>query len=78
MLDAGLVHRMCTSTWATPPPGPAPRAWRCWLERALALEPGDAAVASNLAAVRRELVDRVVMPGDGGVGEPLWHGFIRG
>jgi len=46
-------------------------------EKALALDPSDPA-ASNLAIVRKELIDRVVMPGGGAVGEPPWHGFIRG
>ncbi|HOX45002.1 MAG TPA: tetratricopeptide repeat protein [Myxococcota bacterium] len=79
LLDAGLVHpdvyfNLGNASYRAGAKGMAVLAY----ERALALEPGDAAVASNLAAVRRELVDRVVMPGDGGVGEPLWHGFIRG
>jgi tetratricopeptide (TPR) repeat protein len=48
-------------------------------ERALRLDPHDTAVRSNLESVKKELIDRVVMPGtEGGVGEPLWHEFIRG
>ncbi len=47
-------------------------------EKVLLMNPGDSAVASNLAMVRKELVDRVVMPKEGAVGEPLWHGFVRG
>jgi hypothetical protein len=47
-------------------------------ERALTLDPNDSAVLSNLETVRKELIDRVVMPGEGGVGDPLWHEFVRG
>jgi hypothetical protein len=47
-------------------------------EKVLQMNPGDSAAASNLAMVRKELVDRVVMPKEGAVGEPLWHGFVRG
>jgi hypothetical protein len=79
LLDAGLLHpdvyfNLGNASYRAGFKGMAVLAY----ERALALDPNDAAVSSNLAAVRRELVDRVVMPGDGGVGEPLWHGFIRG
>lgn len=49
-----------------------------YFEKALDLDPADAAAESNLAAVRKELIDRVVMSGDGGIGEPLWQQFIRG
>ncbi|MBN2497118.1 MAG: tetratricopeptide repeat protein [Deltaproteobacteria bacterium] len=47
-------------------------------EKALAIDPSDAAAQSNLAMVRKELIDKVVMPEGGAVGVPLWHGFIRG
>jgi len=46
-------------------------------EKALSMNPSDDAAASNLEIVRKELIDRVVMPEGGAVGEPLWHGFIR-
>ncbi len=46
-------------------------------EKALDLDPSDSAANSNLAMVQKELIDRVVMPEDGPVGEPPWHGFIR-
>jgi len=46
-------------------------------EKALVMNPSDDAAASNLEIVRKELIDRVVMPEGGAVGEPLWHGFIR-
>lgn len=47
-------------------------------EKALALNPADQAAQSNLAIVRKELLDKVVMPDKNAVGEPLWHGFLRG
>jgi Tetratricopeptide repeat. len=47
-------------------------------EKALDLDPSDSAASSNLVMVQKELIDRVVMPEGGPVGEPLWHGFIRG
>jgi tetratricopeptide (TPR) repeat protein len=47
-------------------------------EKALQMDPVDGAAASNLEIVRKSLIDRVVMPEEGTVGEPLWHGFIRG
>ncbi len=79
LLDAGLLHpdvffNLGNASYRAGAKGMAVLSY----ERALALDPNDAAAASNLAAVRKELVDRVVMPGDGGVGEPMWHGFIRG
>lgn len=46
-------------------------------EKALDLDPSDQAAASNLTMVQKELVDRVVMPESGPVGEPPWHEFIR-
>jgi tetratricopeptide (TPR) repeat protein len=46
-------------------------------EKALAMNPSDDAASSNLEIVKKELIDRVVMPEGGAVGEPLWHGFIR-
>jgi hypothetical protein len=46
-------------------------------EKALDLDPSDSSASSNLAMVQKELIDRVVMPEGGPVGEPLWHGFIR-
>ena len=47
-------------------------------EKSLQIDPADEAAKSNLAIVRKELIDRVVMPEGGTVGEPMWHGFIRG
>jgi len=47
-------------------------------EKALDMAPSDPAATSNLAIVRKELIDRVILPESGSVGEPMWHGFIRG
>ncbi|MBW1809607.1 MAG: hypothetical protein JRJ19_10675 [Deltaproteobacteria bacterium] len=47
-------------------------------EKTLQMDPSDEAAKSNLAIVRKELIDRVVMTEEGTVGEPMWHGFIRG
>ncbi len=47
-------------------------------EKALALDPADEAARSNLEIVKKELLDKVVMPNKNVVGEPLWHGFLRG
>ena len=46
-------------------------------EKALAINPSDDAAGSNLEIVKKELIDRVVMPEGSSVGEPLWHEFIR-
>ncbi len=79
LIEAGLVHPDVFYNTANA----CFRAGRVGLavlfyEKALALDPSDPAAASNLAIVRKELIDRVVMLEGGAVGEPPWHGFIRG
>lgn len=79
LIEAGVVHpdlyyNMANACYRAGNNGLAV----LFFEKALALEPSNAAAASNLAAVRKDLIDRVVMPEGGTVGEPLWHGFIRG
>ena len=78
LIDAGLVHPdlFCNMANASYRDGHIGLAV-LFYEKALALDPSDSAAASNLASVRKELIDQVVMTGDGVVGEPLWHGFIR-
>lgn len=49
-----------------------------YYEKTLMLDPSYEKAASNLGIVRKELIDRVVMPDSGAVGEPAWHGFLRG
>ena len=46
-------------------------------ERTLKLAPGDQAAEFNLRLVRKSLIDKLVMPAGGAVGEPPWHGFVR-
>jgi hypothetical protein len=46
-------------------------------EKALSMNPSDDGAASNLGIVKKELIDRVVMPEGSAVGEPMWHEFIR-
>jgi hypothetical protein len=78
LIDAGLVHPdlYCNMANASYRDGRIGLAV-LFYEKALALDPSDDAAASNLASVRKELIDRVVMSDDGVVVEPLWHGFIR-
>ena len=49
-----------------------------YFEKTLVLDPANTAALSNLKIARKQLIDKVVMVEGGGVGEPLWHGFIRG
>jgi hypothetical protein len=79
LIEAGVVHPDLYYNMANA----CYRAGRVGLavlfyEKALALAPDDEAAASNLEMVRRELIDRVVVDDEGAVGEPLWHGFLRG
>lgn len=46
-------------------------------ERALQLDPGNEAAKFNLRLVRKSLIDKLVMPVGGAVGEPPWHSFVR-
>jgi hypothetical protein len=49
-----------------------------YYEKALNLNPSDTAAISNLSAVRKELIDRVIGSDIGASGEPLWQDFLRG
>jgi len=79
LIEAGVVHPDLYYNMANA----CYRAGRVGLavlfyEKALALAPGHEAADSNLETVRQELIDRVVVDDAGAVGEPLWHGFLRG
>lgn len=79
VVEAGLIHPDLTFNLANA----AYRTGRLGLavlyfEKTLALEPDDAAARANLEIVQKELIDRVVLPPSGAVGEPEWHAFVRG
>ena len=79
LVDAGLVHpdlyfNLATAFYRQGSKGLAV----LFYEKTLDLKPADDGARSNLEKIRKELIDKVVMPKGGAVGEPLWQGFIRG
>lgn len=79
LVEAGLVHpdlyfNLATAYYRQGRKGLAV----LFYEKTLDLNPGDEGARSNLERIRKDLIDKVVMPEGGAVGEPLWHGFIRG